>query len=313
MAAFGNAVSAVAVLLVLTLVGYLMGKLGWLGPAEKKFLGRYIINIAVPCNCISGVLGRLDRDMLGEAGWLLLLAFGLMIICLLFASLLAALLRLPKNRRGIFISMSGMSSCLFVGLPLGTQLFGDVCIPYVMIYYLANATLIQTVGVALIERSGTGGGLRPADFLKDLIKKPPIVTILICVLLLVLGVELPGVVMTSAEYISGSVSPLALIYTGYVTYELGLRNLRLERGLPTLTLVRLAAAPLICAGLCALAGAEGLSRDVFVMQSGLPVFTQGPVLAGTYGADDQYAASAVVLTTIGCFLTIPVMMFLLGG
>ena len=139
MEAFGNAVSAVAVLLVLTLVGYLMGKLGWLGPAEKKFLGRYIINIAVPCNCISGVLGRLDRDMLGEAGWLLLLAFGLMIICLLFASLLAALLRLPKNRRGIFISMSGMSSCLFVGLPLGTQLFGDVCIPYVMIYYLANA------------------------------------------------------------------------------------------------------------------------------------------------------------------------------
>ena len=312
MAAFWNAISAVAVLLVLTLVGYFMGKLGWMGPAEKKFLGRYIINIAVPCNCINGVLGRLDREMLGEAGWLLLVAVGLMVVCLIFAAVLAALLRLPRNRRGIFISMCGMSSCLFVGLPLGTQLFGDVCIPYVMIYYLANATLIQTVGVALIERSGTGGSLRPAAFLKDLAKKPPIGTIVVCVRLLILGIQLPEVIMTSAEYISGSVSPLALIYTGYVTYELGLRNMRMERGLPTLTAVRLAVAPLICMGLCTLAGVEGLSRDVFVMQSGLPVFTQGPVLAGTYGADDHYAASAVVLTTVGCFVTIPIMMFLLG-
>ena len=76
MAALLNAVSAVAVLLVLTLVGYCMGKMGWMAPREKQFLGRYIINIAVPCNCISGVLGRLDQDMLGEAGWLLLLEIG---------------------------------------------------------------------------------------------------------------------------------------------------------------------------------------------------------------------------------------------
>ena len=99
MAAFWNAISAVAVLLVLTLVGYFMGKLGWMGPAEKKFWGRYILNIAVPCNCINGVLGRLDREMLGEAGWLLLVAVGLMVVCLIFAAVLAALLRLPRNRR----------------------------------------------------------------------------------------------------------------------------------------------------------------------------------------------------------------------
>ena len=145
--------------------------------------------------------------------------------------------------------------------------------------------------------------------MKDLVKKPPIIAIVACVLLLFLGVRLPGVAMTTAEYISGSVAPLALIYTGYVTFELGLRNLSLERGLPTLTVMRLAVAPLICFSLCALAGVEGLSRDVFVMQSGLPVFTQGPVLAGTYGADDQYAASAVVLTTIGA---VRAMLFLLA-
>ena len=312
MTSFFNAVSAVAVLLVLTVVGYCMGKLGWMGPAEKKFLGKYIINIAVPCNCINGVLGRLDRSMLGEAGWLLLLAFGLMVLCLAAAMVLARILRIPRNRKGIFVSMCALSSCLFVGLPLGTQLFGDVCIPYVMIYYLANATMIQTVGVAMIERSGTGGDLRPAAFLKDLARKPPIVTIVLCVILLLLGVKLPDVVMTSAEYISGSVSPLALIYTGYVTYELGLRNMKLERGLPTLMVMRLAVSPLVCVTLCQLSGVTGLPRSVFALESGLPVFTQGPVLAGTYGADDRYAASAVVMSTIGCFFTVPIMMALLG-
>ena len=32
--------------------------------------------------------------------------------------------------------------------------------------------------------------------------------------------------MSFAKYISGSVSPLALIYCGFIIYELGLSNLR---------------------------------------------------------------------------------------
>ena len=48
---FLHALSAVSVLLMLMSVGYFMGVKGWMTTREKRFVSRYIVNIAVPCNC----------------------------------------------------------------------------------------------------------------------------------------------------------------------------------------------------------------------------------------------------------------------
>ena len=81
---FLNAVSAVVVLLMLMAVGYFMGTKGWMKAEEKKFLSKYIINIAVPCNCINGLLNNLDQSMLAQAGLMLVSAIiGVVITILL--------------------------------------------------------------------------------------------------------------------------------------------------------------------------------------------------------------------------------------
>ena len=165
---FLNAVSAVVVLLMLMAVGYFMGTKGWMKAEEKKFLSKYIINIAVPCNCINGLLNNLDQSMLAQAGLMLVSAIIGVVITILLGMGLATLLRLPKNRWGVFAAMVGVSNTLFVGLPLSTQLFGDVCVPYVMIYYLANTIFTQSVILMLVERSGTASHSRGIKgFLKD--------------------------------------------------------------------------------------------------------------------------------------------------
>ena len=237
---FLNAVSAVVVLLMLMAVGYFMGTKGWMKAEEKKFLSKYIINIAVPCNCINGLLNNLDQSMLAQAGLMLVSAIIGVVITILLGMGLATLLRLPKNRWGVFAAMVGVSNTLFVGLPLSTQLFGDVCVPYVMIYYLANTIFTQSVILMLVERSGTASHSRGIKgFLKDVFTKPPILTVIASVLMLIVGFRPPEVFMSFAKYISGSVSPLALIYCGFIIYELGLSNLRPSqlrqmKGLPTM-------------------------------------------------------------------------------
>ena len=97
---FLNAVSAVVVLLMLMAVGYFMGTKGWMKAEEKKFLSKYIINIAVPCNCINGLLNNLDQSMLAQAGLMLVSAIIGVVITILLGMGLATLLRLPKNRWG---------------------------------------------------------------------------------------------------------------------------------------------------------------------------------------------------------------------
>ena len=314
MAGFFNAVSACLVLVLLMAVGYFMGARGWMTAAEKKFLSRFIINIAVPANCIVGLLNNLDRDGLVQAVPQVSAALLGVGATLLLSMGLATLLRLPRARWGVFAAMAGLSNTLFIGIPVCTQLFGEVCMPYVMLYYLGNTTFLQSAGILLVERSGDQGRQPggPVRFLRDIFTKPPILGGLFAIVLLVLGIDLPGPVMRFAGYISNTVSPLALIYCGFIVYEVGLKNLRLLPGLPAMLVMRLAVAPVICWGCCLLFGVEGLARDVFLVESALPVVSQVTVMAGAYGADEEYAATGACLSILGCFVTLPVLMLIIG-
>ena len=125
MAGFFNAVSACLVLLMLMSVGYIMGRWGWMTAREKGFVSKYIVNIAVPCNCIVGLLNNLDHDSLASAGWMLAAGLSSIGITLLISMGVATLLHLPRERWGVFVAMAAFSNTLFIGIPVCTQLFGD--------------------------------------------------------------------------------------------------------------------------------------------------------------------------------------------
>ena len=233
---------------------------------------------------------------------------------MLASALAATLLRLPREQWGVFVAMAGLSNTIFIGIPVCTQLFGEACMPYLMLYYLGNTSVLQSAGILLVERAGSKvtreRGVLP--FLRDLFTKPPILMVIFSVLLLVLGLRPPEPVMKFAGYVSGSVSPLALIYCGFIVYEVGLKNLRFLRGLPTMLLLRLVLSPVICLSCCTLFGMTGLPLRVFVVESALPVVSQVTVMAGAFGADEQYAAVGSCLSILGSFITIPILMLILG-
>ena len=315
MAGFFNALSACLVLLMLMAVGYFMGVRGWMTAREKGFVSKFIVNIAVPCNCIVGLLNNLDRSSLMQAGSMVTIAILSVVIMVLASAGVAMLLRLPQERWGVFVAMAGFSNTLFIGIPVCTQLFGETSMPYIMLYYIGHTALMQSVGVMLVERAGAKPGQKGGivQFLRDVFLKPPILSVIFSVLMLTLGWKLPNTLMRLANYISGSVSPLALIYCGFIVYEVGLKNLRFLRGLPLMLVMRLAIAPIISLSCCSLLGMEGLALQVFVVESALPVVSQVTVMAGAFGADEEYAATGACLSILGSFITIPVLMLVLGG
>lgn len=314
MAGFFNALSACFVLLMIMSVGYLMGRLGWMTQREKSFVSKYIVNIAVPCNCVVGLLDNLDREGIVQAAGMMAAGVASVILTVLVSATVATLLRLPHERWGVFVAMAGFSNTLFIGIPVCTQLFGDVSMPYIMLYYIGHTSLMQSIGMMLLERAGSKAGQKGSflQFCKDVFLKPPILSVAFSIVLLALGLKLPPVLMRFADYISGSVSPLALIYCGFIVYEVGLKNLRLLPGLPTMLVLRLAVAPAVCFVFCQLFGLEGLVRDVFLVESALPVVSQVTVMAGAYGADEQYAAAGACLSILGCFITLPILMLLIS-
>ena len=312
---FFNAVSAVIVLLLLMGTGYLCGVLGWIDGGAKGFLSQFVVNIAVPCTCITGLLNNLSQEMLGEMGFMVASAVAGGVGTILLSVALAFPLKLPRERWGVFVSMAGLSNTLFIGLPLSTQLFGEQAVPFVMLYYLGNTVFLQTVALSLIERAGSRGGEKRSigSVFLGLLQKPPILGTFAGILFLITGYRPPEILMKAAGYVGSAVTPLALLYCGYIVYELGLKNLRFSRGLPTMLVIRLFIAPIICMAMCNLFGMSGLARNVFIVESALPVVSQVTVMAGKFGADEKYAAAGATLSTLGSFVTIPILMVFLAS
>ena len=310
METFLHAVTSVTIILLLTATGYFCAAKGWMNAQAKAFISKYLMTVAIPCMCVYSFRTNLSRELLGHSVFMLTAGFCSCLLNFVLAFLLGKLLRLPRRSLGVFMMMSALSNCVFVGLAMCTELFGSECTPLVMLYWVVSTSFTQLVGLSLVRWSGESGrsGHR---VLRKLITTPTVLGVLTGFALVLTDVRLPSLVMSYCKYMNNLVTPLALLLTGCIIHEIGLRSLRLDRTLSVMMLFRFVISPALCIALCAAFGIEGLARSVLVVETAMPVVTQTVVAAAEYGADEQLAAQGAALSTLACFVVTPVLMLLL--
>lgn len=310
MSTFFNAVSSVAIIFLLTAVGYYCAARRWMGPEVKAFISRYLMRLAIPFMCTHSLVKNLSRELVFSSAKLLLLCILGTAIVLGCAFLAGKLLHLPRSKYGVFVMMAGLSNALFIGYAMCSELFGEVCTPYVMLYYLVNTSCVQLIGIPMIRWSGENEGFS-AQMIKKFLTAPTVLSVFVGFALVFLNWKLPPLVASFAGYLSNTVTPLALFLTGCIIYEIGLENLKLDKSIAAVLFARFLFAPAVCLALCAAFGVTGLARSVFTVEFAMPVVSQTIVAATEYGADAQYAARGIAVTTLACFVVIPVLMVLL--
>lgn len=312
MAGIWNSVSAVLLVLLMVAVGYLFGLFKWMKAEHKSIVIRFLIYMAVPCMCVKNVFEYFTQEMFRQAGVLLLVPILFNLVTFAVALGIGRLARIPKKRFGGFAVMCAFSNSLFIGFPIAHELFGDAGTPYLMFYYIINTAAFWTLGSFFIYRSGDAGKkFSLKSSLKQLVS-PPLVALLGAIALLLAGVTLPRLVLTFASYMSATVTPLALLYVGFLIYETGLGNLKPDRGIWIASAMRFIGAPALMLLMCHVFGITGLARSVFFIEAAMPVMTQSVVVSGVAGADENYNALGMSFTTLLCLVAIPVLMLILG-
>ena len=314
MALFLHAVSAVTIILLLTATGYFCGAKGWMKAETKAFLSKFLLTLAVPCMCVHGIRNNLDREMIFSSLRLLAVPLLCNTVSFLLAFALVRILKVPRRRSGVFMVMCGLSNAMFIGYPMCLELFGEACVPYVMLYFLANTCFTQTIAMWLIRRSGEQAESEERGSWKESLRffvSPTVLGPFVGLLIVWLDITLPSFVMSYLGYMSGVVSPMALVLAGYIIYEMGLDSLRLDRDLVVALLFRFALAPALYILCCMQFGVGSLARDTFVVESAMPVVTQSVVAASRYGADERFAAEGAALSTVASFVVIPVLIVLM--
>ena len=191
-----------------------------------------------------------------------------------------------------------------------TELFGEICTPYVMLYYLVNTSFVQLVGLSLVRWAGESGGF-DRRMLKKFLTTPAVLGVFLGLFLVWFNLRLPPLVMSYCKHMNNLVTPLALLLTGYIIHELGLKSLKLDGSLAVVLIFRFLLVPAASFALCELFGVEGLARSVLLVETAMPVVTQTVVAAADYGADEEFAAQGAALSTLASFVVIPVLMLML--
>ena len=309
---FLRSISGILVILGMILVGFVIGEKGWFDDKSRGLIAKLVTQVALPCYMLYTITQRFTAaDLLKMLPALRFPALS-MVILLGIATGVARLFAVRQDRRGLFISMFFNSNTIFVGLPINQALFGDASIPYVLIYYMCNTTFFWTLGTYLIQRDGEG----EAQFdLKTSLKKvfsPPLMGFLLGLVLVMLQIKLPAFLASDLQYLGNLTTPLSMIFIGLSVSHVGVKQLVLGKEQLLILLGRFLVAPLLMASIVYWVPLPSLMKQVFIIQSAMPVMTNAPVVARLYGADSDYAAVMVTETTLATMVVIPILMLLMA-
>ena len=309
---FLRSISGILVILGMILVGFVIGEKGWFDNKSRGLLAKIVTQVALPCYMLYTITQRFTAgDLLKMLPALRFPALS-MVILLGIATAVARIFAVRQDRRGLFISMFFNSNTIFVGLPINQALFGDASIPYVLIYYMCNTTFFWTLGTYLIQRDGEG----EAQFdLKTSLKKvfsPPLMGFLLGLVLVMLQIKFPAFLASDLQYLGNLTTPLSMIFIGLSVSHIGLKQLVLKKDQLLILLGRFVVAPLLMVTIVYWSPLPSLMKQVFIIQSAMPVMTNAPVVARLYGADSDYAAVMVTETTLATMVVIPILMVLMA-
>ena len=309
---FLRSISGILVILGMILVGFVIGEKGWFDDKSRGLLAKLVTQVALPCYMLYTITQRFTAaDLLKMLPALRFPALS-MVILLGIATGVARIFAVRQDRRGLFISMFFNSNTIFVGLPINQALFGDASIPYVLIYYMCNTTFFWTLGTYLIQRDGEGEAQFDIRISLKKVFSPPLMGFLLGLVLVILHIKLPAFLASDLQYLGNLTTPLSMIFIGLSVSHVGVKQLVLGKEQLLILLGRFLVAPLLMATIVYWVPLPSLMKQVFIIQSAMPVMTNAPVVARLYGADSDYAAVMVTETTLATMVVIPILMLLMA-
>lgn len=309
-----NAFESVLSIVAMIALGYYLTRRGLFDEGVAKLFTKLVVNVSLPAMMVSNLLTVFDREKLYSAGKGIIIPFASILICYGAAMLIALLIKVKPERKGIFQAMFFASNTIFMGMPVNLALFGEQSTPYVLFYYAANTSLFWTLGIYSISRDKDGCEDRIFSIgTAKRIFSPPLLGLLAGLLLVSLGIKLPGFIMDSCKYIGNLTTPLSLLFIGITFSTINIKGIKLDKDMAALLFGRFVFSPLVVYALARAIPIPSLMTKVFIIQSAMPVIAQSAITARAYDVDYRYATVMVTITTVLSVLFIPVYMVLMSG
>ena len=291
-------------LFALVVVGYVAGKLGYLGGDFDRQLSRLVINITCPALILSSAMtGELpDRQYILP---LLLISTLTYIVLATVAFFLPRYLTKRREDEGAIGFALMFGNVGFMGYPVVASIFGHEAVFYAAVLNVVNTFAVFTVGTMLITGKNEVEGSR---FEKKVLYSTPMLAAYLTMLIVALRIDdIPQYISQPLTMLGNITVPAALLIIGSSMSQLSLRSLIGNTTVYMTTALRLAILPLIVHGLMTALGFSPFVVNINTVVIAMPVATYGTILCLKYEKDTTMITEVTFITTLLSMLTIPLL------
>lgn len=288
-------------LLIMIGVGCLAAKTGMMDEHTNDKMIKMIINIFNPMLMLASAansVGMISRALMGRIA---VIALGMFLIFILAGMLLSPLFEKDALQRKVYQLMFVFSNLGFIGIPVVSSILGAEYVVYVTEFMLVYFFVFYTYGIALMD-----GGFSLKS-LKSMVNPGNIFSVIALVLVL-FEIRLPAFLRTTATTLGNVTSPMALVSVGYTLSCADLRRIFGNAKLYLFAVIKLVVLPLLMLPLLRMATDDPALLAVCMLMFGMPVGNM-PLMLGTQkGIDCTNCSAAIILTTLLCVATIPLLL-----
>ena len=300
-------ITVMITLFVVVVVGYVAGRLGYLGGDFDRQLSRLVINITCPALILSSSMtGELpDRRFILP---LLLISVITYVVLTAVAFLLPRFLTQRRDDEGPIGFALMFGNVGFMGYPVVASIFGHEAIFYAAVLNVVNTFAVFTVGTVLITGRGEVGGER---FQKKVLYSTPMLAAYMTMLIVAFEIkDIPAYVSQPLTMVGNITVPAALLIIGSSMSQLPLRALMGNLTVYLTTALRLVLLPLGVYYMTKNLGFSELVVNINTVVIAMPVATYGTILCLKYEKDTTFITEATFITTLFSMVTIPLLVML---
>lgn len=294
----------IGIFLILIIFGILAVKFGILDEHSLGSVSKLVMRMALPAYIFINTAEGATRQGLAESLLVIPLAIALYLMLFLLSLLLEKVFQLKGNRSHVFRAIVMFGNVGFMGIPLVVELYPDTALLYISLFTILDQGLFWTYGVSLTKPVSDQKEKVSLKNLKNLLS-PALIAIVGATILVLLNIHLPKLLITTLSKLGASSMPLSLLYIGGMLSMTDVRKvlrcgeLYAEIGLKMLVL------PLVFFMVMKLLNVPADMAGTMTFLTGLPAINMVAMLSKNNGSDGDYAVCAVMMTTIACLITLP--------
>lgn len=285
-------------------IGLLISKFVPLTGDIKRFLIFVLVNVALPCLILNGIIQlTIDGELMIQIFSMIGLSLLLHIVGVFIVWFAAHSGRIEANKAREISILSVVGNTGIIGIPLCATLFGPKGALFASVFDVGMAFTLWTVAVMVLgkERTFSISNLKSA-------LNMPMISVVVGLIVALAGLNTSDFLKDLTGTVGKMTSPLAMIYIGLLISSV---LPTLKRSF-TLKLVapmagKLVFFPILAIILVLITGVPKGMAEVIIVEAAMPMATTVAIVFARSNADESFALISTLLSTVVSLLTIPMM------